>query len=539
MRRNVIFLVSSVVIVLGALAATIVVGNTPVLGLDLRGGVSVVLSPVGNYKPDAVDVAVDVIRNRVDSLGVSEPEISRQGNDIVVDLPGVKDRCKAERLVGQTAELRFRPVLIAGLPPEKTPTTTTTTAAPGASTTTSTSTTTTTTTTTTTLAPTTTTTTTPNQTQTLANECTAAAAGNTAKTSKDEAANAAIASCDPNAVVALPKIPTTSREGDKRKACVVLPDKPGGKSVPRYYLGPAGLTGKAVSSAKAEFVSSEGWTVKMNLTGSGSSKWDQLAQAQFHKQVAITLDSIVQSAPQIQPRDPSFTSFNGTAVISGTFTQGEAEDLAKLINYGALPVQLKKISVENVSPSLGQDQLNAGIVAGLLGLALVAAYMLFYYRLLGLIVIAGLMLSGAALYSLISYLGSTLGLTLTLAGVTGIIVSVGVTVDSYIVYYERLKDEVRSGSTVRACVDRAFTRAFRTILAADFVSLIGAGVLYWLAIGSVRGFALYLGLSTILDLLVAYFFMHPIVSLMARNPELVRMRGIGLAAGLDAPGLVA
>ncbi|MEX1008153.1 MAG: protein translocase subunit SecD [Acidimicrobiia bacterium] len=533
MRRNVIFLVSSIVIVIGALIATLVSGNTPVLGLDLRGGVSVVLSPVGNYKPEALDVAVDVIRNRVDSLGVAEPEISRQGSDIVVDLPGVKDRCKAERIVGQTAELRFRPVFIPGVPPAKAPTTTTTTAAPGASTTTSPSTT-----TTTTTLPTTTTTT-PAQNTAANNECETTVAGNTAKSSKDEAANAAVASCDASAVAALPKIPTTSRENDKRKACVVLPDKPGGPRASRLYLGPAALTGKAVDSAKAEFRSSEGWTVTMDLTGSGSSKWDQLAQAQFHKQVAITLDSIVQSAPNIQPNDASFTSFNGTAVISGTFTESEAKDLAKLINYGALPVQLKKISVENVSPSLGQDQLDAGIAAGLLGLALVAAYMLFYYRLLGLVVIAGLGLSGIALYCVITYLGSSLGLALTLAGVTGIIVSVGITVDSYIVYYERLKDEVRAGSTVRACVDRAFTRSFRTIVAADLVSLIGAGVLYWLAIGSVRGFALMLGLSTILDLLVAYFFMHPLVSLMARNPELVRMRGVGIAAGLDAPGITA
>jgi preprotein translocase subunit SecD len=535
-RRNVIFLVSTLVIVFVALTATLASGNTPVLGLDLRGGVSVVLSPVGNYKADALDVAVDVIRNRVDSLGVAEPEISRQGSDIVVDLPGVKDRCKAERIVGQTAELRFRPVLIAGVPPEKTPSTTTTTAAPGATTTTAAETTTTTT-TTTTLPPTTTTT--PAQNTAANNECGTTAAGNTAKSSKDAAATAAIASCNPSEVAALPKIPTTSREQDKRKACVVLPDKPGGPQASRLYLGPAALTGKAVSSAKAEFISSQGWTVKMDLTGSGSSQWDQLAQKQFHKQVAITLDSIVQSAPTIQPNDPAFTSFGGTAVISGSFSQSEASDLAKLINYGALPVQLKKISVENVSPSLGQDQLDAGIAAGLLGLALVAAYMLFYYRLLGLVVIAGLGISGILLYCLITYLGSSVGLALTLAGVTGIIVSVGVTVDSYIVYYERLKDEVRSGSTVRACVDRAFTRSFRTILAADLVSLIGAGVLYWLAIGSVRGFALFLGLSTILDLLVAYFFMHPLVSLMARNPELVRMRGVGIAAGLDAPGVTA
>jgi preprotein translocase subunit SecD len=447
----------------------------------------------------------------------------------------VKDRCNAERLVGQTAELRFRPVLT-NLPPLKEPTTTTTTTTPGATTTTTTAPA-----TTTTTAPATTTTLTPaDQAASAANECVQAAAGNTAKSSKDEAANAAVASCDPNAVLALDKVPTTSREDDKRKACVVLPDKPGGRNAPRYYLGPAGLTGKVVDSAKAEFVSSQGWTVKMDLTDSGSSKWDQLAQEQFHKQVAITLDSVVQSAPTIQPPpQQTFESFNGTAIISGRFSQAQAEDLAKLINYGALPVQLKKISVENVSPTLGQDQLDAGIAAGILGLALVAAYMLFFYRLLGLVVIAGLLLSGMALYVIVTYLGQSAGLALTLAGVTGIIVSVGVTVDSYVVYYERLKDEVRAGSTVRACVDRAFTRSFRTILAADLVSLIGAAVLYLLAIGSVRGFALFLGLSTVLDLIVAYFFMHPLVSIMARNPDLVRMRGVGIAAGLDAPGVTA
>jgi preprotein translocase subunit SecD len=340
-------------------------------------------------------------------------------------------------------------------------------------------------------------------------------------------------------VAALTKIPTSSREQDKRTACVVLPQEPGGKNSPRYYLGPSPLTGKAVSSAKAEFVPSQGYTVRMDLTDSGSSKWDDLGREQFQKQVAITLDSIVQSAPTIQPDQAAFSSFEGTAIISGSFSQGEAEDLAKLINYGALPVQLKKISVENVSPTLGQDQLDAGIIAGVIGLTLVALYMLFYYRLLGLVVIAGLVLSGAALYVVIVYLGESIGLALTLAGVTGIIVSVGVTVDSYIVYFERLKDEVRGGATVRSCVDRAFTRSFRTILAADIVSLIGAAVLYLLAIGSVRGFALFLGISTLLDLLVAYFFMHPLVSLMARKPELVRMRGVGIAAGLDAPGVPA
>jgi len=542
MRRNVILLSISVAVVVGALAWALVTSASPVLGLDLQGGVSVVLSPVGKYNQDALDVSVDVIRSRVDSLGVAEPEISRQGNDIVVDLPGVKDRCKAENLVGQTAELRFRPVLIAGVPPESasTPTTTTT---PGATTTT------TTTSTTTTTTPAATTTTVPGEgTTTSASDCATATQENNAKTSKDAAALAAIKSCDVSAVEALPKIPTTSREDDKRGDCVVLPDKPGGPKAGRYYLGPAALTGKAVSSAKAEFVSGQGWTVKMDLTDSGSSKWDSLAQQQFHKQVAITLDSIVQSAPTIQPDQQTFSSFNGTAVISGRFSQGDAEDLAKLINYGALPVQLQKISVENVSPTLGNDQLSAGIVAGVLGLALVAMYMIFYYRILGLVVIVGILMSAGLLYAFIvspigegvvSFLGGSGKPVLTLAGVTGIIVSVGITVDSYIVYYERLKDEVRAGATVRSCVDRAFTRSFRTILAADLVSLIGAGILFFLAIGSVKGFAFYLGLSTIIDLFVAYFFMHPLVSILARNPALVRMRGVGIAAGLDAPGVQA
>jgi preprotein translocase subunit SecD len=174
--------------------------------------------------------------------------------------------------------------------------------------------------------------------------------------------------------------------------------------------------------------------------------------------------------------------------------------------------------------------------------------MLVFYRLLGVVVIVGIGVSALLLFALITSvagewvigaLGGSGKPVLTLAGVTGIIVSVGITVDSYIVYYERMKDELRAGATVRSCVDRSFTRSFRTIVAADLVSLIGAGVLFFLAIGSVKGFAFYLGLSTILDLFVAYFFMHPVVSLMARRPELVRLPGVGIAAGLDAKGVVA
>ena len=221
--------------------------------------------------------------------------------------------------------------------------------------------------------------------------------------------------------------------------------------------------------------------------------------------------------------------------ISGNFSQTDAEDLATVLKFGSLPVQLKELSTTSVSPTLGRDQLDAGLLAGAIGLVLVAVTMLLFYRLLGLVIIAGLVLSGMAMYTLISYLGSSIGLTLTLAGVVGLIVSVGITVDSYIVYFERLKDEVRTGRTVRSSVDRGFTRSFRTIVAADLVSLIAAAILYWRAIGSVRQFAFLLGLSTILDLFISYFFMHPLVQLIVRSPAAVRAKRVGIAAGLDTP----
>src|SRR5581483_8322593 len=248
------------------------------------------------------------------------------------------------------------------------------------------------------------------------------------------------------------------------------------------------------------------------------------------------LDGVVQSAPKIN------SGITGRTVrISGNFSQGDAKDLALVLKYGALPVQFdqRQTTEESVSPTLGKDQLHAGIVAGVVGLILVALYMFSFYRLLGVVVWLGLALTGMIFFALTSYLSTTRGLTLTLAGVTGIIVSVGVTVDSYVVYFERLKDEVRAGKTVRSSVESGFRRSFRTIVAADLVSMIGAVVLYLLASGSVRGFAFFLGLSTAIDLLLSYFFMHPFVVLVARRTSLVRLPGIGIGVGLDAPGVTA
>jgi preprotein translocase subunit SecD len=476
-RKYWAYLIGSVAVVVIALVATLVVGNEPVLGLDLQGGISVRLFPAGRFSDSSLDTAKDIIDRRVNGLGVSDAEVTREGDNIVINLPGVKDRDKARRLVGRTAELRFRPVL-AELPPA-------TASTPPA----------------------------------------------------DDATKAAIASCDSTAIGALPSIPNSDTAADKADACVVLPGRKQEKREVRYLLGPAALTGRETSGAKSQFLQGQGYGVDLSLKDSGRQKFNQLAQESFPKQppqnsVAIVLDGVVQSAPRFN--EPNFP---GDVTISGSFTQGEADDLASVLKYGALPVRFdeKQQTVQSVSPTLGSDQLTSGIAAGIVGLALVAIYMLLFYRLLGVVVILGIALSAVATYVLVAYLSTSgFNLTLTLAGVTGLIVSVGVTVDSYVVYFERLKDEVRTGKTVRSSVDRGFNRAFRTILAADLVSLIGAGVLYFLASGSVKGFAFFLGLSTVLDLVVAYFFMHPLVVILSRRRALVRVPVVGIASGLDA-----
>ena len=302
----------------------------------------------------------------------------------------------------------------------------------------------------------------------------------------------------------------------------------------RYLLGPAQLTGKVVSTATALppdlSISEPNWYVQVKFTGSGGPQFDKLAQDNYQKFVAIALDGVVESAPQIQQQ-----SYSGTAVINGAnFTEGTAKNLALELRYGSLPVQFEAQSIQTVSATIGKDSLRAGLVAGAIGLLLVLCYMLFYYRALGLVVVLGLTLSGMLLYAIICQLSVSRGLALSLAGATGIIVSVGVTADSYIVYFERLKDELRSGKSVRSSVDRGFSRAYRTIVAADLVSIMAALILYLFTVGSVRGFALTLGLSTALDLITAYFFTRPMVALLGRSRLFTEARFFGVARGLAA-----
>jgi preprotein translocase subunit SecD len=485
-RRRTASLVVITVLAVGGLIGTLLAGNEPQLGLDLQGGASVVLQPPEGTPRGTVNQAIEIIRNRVDALGVAEPSISRQGNAIVVELPGVKNQERALEVVGTTAELRFRPVL-ESLPPEDAPPTTTTTS------------------TSTTVKP--------------------------GATATEDATTTTTSTTEPP--------DTTAREDNDADQEVVLPDKDA--EAGRYRLGPAALVGREVRTAKAT-LETGAWSVLVTLRSEGSTKFNELAATCFARdatcptnQLAIELDGVVQSAPVFETN-----SFDGPVNISGDFTESEAKDLALVLRYGALPVQLEQQTVRTVSATLGKDSLRAGLLAGAFGTALVLLYMLLYYRILGLVVIAGLAIWFALQWTVISYLGVSSGLALSLAGVTGIVVSIGVTVDSYVVYFERLKDELHAGRTMRSAVDSAFKASFRTVLMADSAAFLGAAVLYLLTVGPVRGFAFFLGLSTVLDVVVAYWFKRPLVALLGRWGLLQRSKFVGLRAPVPEtvrPGL--
>lgn len=533
-RRGLTSLFLIILAAVGGLIATFATGASPELGLDLQGGVSVVLAPTSEVSDDRLDESLDIIRTRVDALGVAEPEIARQGDAIVVQLPGVKNRDRALELVGQTAELRFRPVLAQAAPGDATEgegDTTSTTAAEGDATT------------------------------TTAGDATTTTAGDAAVTTATTASDEAAYGLAPgeNAGILLPGQETTTttaaedtattattapaapvdpgdnltpRQSDQADEVVVLADKDGN----RYQLGPTLATGQIVADAQAQLQNGQ-WSVGLEMKGGddGIDKFNEIAAICNSAaaecpttQLAIVLDSVVQSAPRIS--EPSYTK--DQIQISGDFTESEAKDLALVLRYGALPVELERQTVQTVSASLGEDSLRAGIFAGIVGIVLVALYMLAYYRALGVVVILGLCVWGSLLYSIISWLGVTQGLALTLSGVTGIIVSIGVTVDSYVVFFERLKDEVKSGRTLRTSSERAFKRAFRTILAADVSSFMGAAILWWLTVGSVRGFAFFLGLSTVLDVVVAWSFTRPLVTLLSQSRVFTDMPFLGVARGM-------
>ena len=580
MRRRLLFSLIGIVAVSAiAFSANLIAGNNPTLGLDLQGGVSVTLEPIGEYDSAAIDVAVEVIRQRVDSLGVAEPEIIRQDDTVVVNLPGVKEQKRALDLIGKTGEVLMRPVLQVGTPnPEGATTTTvagaTTTSVAGEAggtastvageaggtstsilgTTTSVVAETTSTTPTesgglgstrrpvrsvttipvTTAAPETTVAATTIPQTTVATETTAPATtvAAVAEATTDSAVPLAAAPGDTTTTVVAPTdttAPQVSVTNDPTQQAILE-----GSDGLVYFTGPAGATGEVFENdASAEIVNG-GWVVNVSLRGgpAGEGTWNALADQCFTRsvtcptgQIAIVLDGVVISAPVAQTNN-----FQGSVQISGDFSESEAVDLAKILEFGAVPVQFDTPTAQTVSATLGEDSLRAAVISGLLGVLLVLAFLVFYYRRLAFVVIGGLAVSGMIQWSIISWLSQTNGLALSLAGVTGIIVSIGVTVDSYVVFFEKLKDDVLAGRTLRNSATRSFNAAWRTILAADTVSLLGATVLWFLTVGSVRGFAFFLGLSTLCDMIVAYFFTRPTVVLMARSKWMNAQKVFGVRA---------
>ena len=495
-RRLVVSLVGVVVVVFGLLIGNVVAGNVPSLGLDLQGGASVTLQPEGTYDAKALDVALTIIRSRVDSIGVSEPEIIRQGDTVVVNLPGVEDQQRALDIIGRQGQLLLRPVLQAG-----TVNTGTDTTLPGAT--------------------------------TVVDSTLPAASG--PGSSRRVAATTVPPTTSPTTVAATPgSAPSlaeilASQDANDPNATVVLL----GKNGDVYSAGPAGASGLVFSNDAAAEINNGTWSVVVGLLNgsAGEDIWNALSTRCFNKdatcptgQIAIVLDGEVISAPVVQ--QAIFTG--GTVQISGSFTEAEARDLAKILEFGAVPVKFSVATVQTVSPTLGKDSLRAAIISGLVGVLLVMLFFFFYYRLLTIVVISGLVISGSLLWSVISYLSKTNGLALTLSGVAGIVVSIGVTVDSYVVFFERLKDELVSGKTMRGAAQRSFTSAWRTILAADTVSFIGAIILWRLTVGSVRGFAFFLGLSTLIDVFVAYLFTRPAILLLARSKFMAGRNVLGV-----------
>jgi preprotein translocase subunit SecD len=547
-RRLVVSLVGLLVVVFGSLAGNLVAGNEPALGLDLQGGISVTQEPVGEYDSVSLDLAVERIRDRVDSLGVAEPEIIRQGDAIVVNLPGVDNQDEALRLVQVTGAVLLRPVLLAQ--PISPIDTSSTTIADGASTTV-------------TGDPSTTTTAGGSSTTapvtTLAVSTTAPGGPSrqlpqvatsvptdgsttipsaTDSTLPTSSTNAPSATDGPTGSdVTSPTPPAEMGDAADPSATVIVQNTDGSEI---YQLGPSFATGEVFNNdAKADIISG-GWGVRVTLKNgaAGSDLWNIGAAQCFAKsttcptgRMAIVLDGVVQSAPSVN--QPSFT---GGVDITGNFQESEAKDLARVLKSGALPVRLEVQAVQIVSPTLGDDSLNAAIVSGLIGVLLVLLFMMLYYRLLAIIVVFGIAISGLVQWNVISLLSTTNGLALSLAGIAGIIVSVGVTVDSYVVFFEKLKDELKTGRTLKNSAERGFKSAWRTILAADIVSLIGAFTLWYLTVGSVRGFAFFLGLSTLCDLIIAWFFTRPTMLMIARTKRFQRGRLFGIDNTVNATG---
>ncbi|MET0150891.1 MAG: protein translocase subunit SecD [Acidimicrobiales bacterium] len=468
----------------GVIWAVIAVkGLEPRLGLDLQGGSSVTFVPTnprgGEPTAEQLNTTVDIIRNRVNSKGVAEAEVNLEGGNIVVSIPVVANPDEVIAAVGTTAQLQFRPVTEI-VPPND-----------------------------------------PKYKQ------------------------------DPFKAVDCAKPETYTATDDPDKEVVLCARDEAGQlrpnaSSPKLLLGKVALGGTDISSARPQLATTgqggvttgQGET-QLNFNGRGGDRFRDLTgkaacnpEGDPKRNIAITLDAVVINYPPVASDVQCNQGISGgSAVITGQ-TQAEAQNLAPLISSGALPLKLDPQSRTTVSATLGADSLHAGLIGGAVGLGLVFLYVLLYYRGLGLVIWVGLAIAAALNVGIVIVMGDLIGFTLTLAGIAGLIVAVGISADTYVVFFERLKDEVREGKTLRTSVDRGWQRSFHTLVSANAVSFAAALILYLLAIGPVRGFAFTLGLATLIDFFAAWFFARPAVSLLTRTRLFQEGRFVGIRAAV-------
>jgi preprotein translocase subunit SecD len=482
-RRYVIPLVVVFTLV-GVIWAVIAVkGLEPRLGLDLKGGSSVTFVPTnprgGEPTAEQLNTTVDIIRNRVNSKGVAESEVNLEGGNIVVSIPDVPNPDDVIAAVGTTAQLQFRPVTEI-VPPND-----------------------------------------PKYKQ------------------------------DPFKAVDCTQPETYTASDNPDKEVVLCARDEAGQlrpnaSSPKLLLGKVALGGTDISSARPQLatagqagVTTGQWETQLNFNGRGGDRFRDLTgkaacnpDGDPKRNIAITLDAVVINYPPVASDVQCNQGISGgSAVITGQ-TQAEAQNLAPLISSGALPLKLDPESRTTVSATLGADSLHAGLVGGAIGLGLVFLYVLLYYRGLGLVIWVGLVIAAALNVGIVIVMGDLMGFTLTLAGIAGLIVAIGISADTYVVFFERLKDEVRDGKTLRTSVDRGWQRSFHTLVSANAVSFAAALILYLLAIGPVRGFAFTLGLATLIDFFAAWFFARPAVSLLTRTRLFQEGRFVGIRAAV-------
>ena len=498
-------------------------GPAPKLGLDLKGGTQMVLEPKvtggESVSPEQLSQARDIIVQRVDAGGVSGAEVTTQGDrNIVVSLPEVPSQ-ETKNALQQSSQMQFRPVLAvtSGVPQPTASPSPTPTASGSAEEPTSTD--------------------SPSATSTDNSAVNDALTADSPSPSASASPTTTDATGEPTSPTDLAWItPEIQQQYDELDcsdpaALDALVDDPEAPLVTcsddgtaKYILGPVVVSGDTIEDATAGYATNQQGVVTseveiaLTFNSEGAAEYADISREMValpspQNQMATVLDGKVIVAPYFQS-----AITDGRASITGSFTLEEARTLADQLKFGALPLSFTLQTSTDISPTLGADQLRYGLIAGLVGLLLVVVYSVLQYRLLGLVTIASLAIAAGLTYLVVTILGWSHNYRLDMAGVTGLIVAIGFTADSFIVYFERIRDELREGRSLQSAVETGWNRAKRTILAADSVNFIAALVLYTLATSNVRGFAFTLGLTTILDLIIVFLFTHPTVALLARRP---------------------